>query len=64
MGRIMVPVLAAVLLLSAGTAAAVSVGEKAPGFTAMSNRGEVSLADFIGEKNVILAFYFAINTPA
>jgi peroxiredoxin len=64
MTRILIPVLVSALLLLAGPAMAVKVGEKAPGFTVMSNQGEVSLEQFAGKKNVILAFYFAINTPA
>ena len=45
-------------------AQAVSIGDKAPLFTAASNKGEISLANYQGEKYVILAFYFAINTSA
>ena len=56
--------LAAVLTLAASPGLALSVGDQAPAFTAQSNQGEVSLADYLGKKNVILAFYFAIYTPA
>lgn len=56
--------LAAALLLAASPGLALSVGDQAPVFTAQSNQGEVSLADYLGKKNVILAFYFAIYTPA
>jgi len=38
------------------------VGEKAPAFTAQSTHGEVSLKDFAGKKNVVLALYFAVFT--
>ncbi len=38
------------------------VGDKAPSFTAQSTHGEVSLADFAGKKNVVLALYFAVFT--
>jgi peroxiredoxin Q/BCP len=56
--------LVAALLLASTPAMALSVGDPAPGFTAQSNQGEVSLAGYLGKKNVILAFYFAIFTPA
>lgn len=45
-------------------AAAVGIGDKAPEFKAISDKGEVSLDSYRGQKYVILAFYFAINTPA
>ena len=59
-----------IILLAVGavlipmSAQALGVGDKAPLFSADSNRGEISLAHYLGEKYVILAFYFAINTPA
>ena len=56
--------LVAALLMAASPVLALSVGDRAPAFTAQSNQGEVSLADHLGKKNVILAFYFAIYTPA
>ncbi len=39
------------------------VGDKAPPFVAQSTHGEISLAGFAGEKNVVLALYFAVFTP-
>ena len=39
------------------------VGDKAPLFTGNSTQGKVSLADFVGRKNVVLALYFAVFTP-
>ncbi len=45
-------------------AQAVGIGDKAPFFTAASDKGEVSLNDYLGQKYVIISFYFAINTPA
>jgi peroxiredoxin len=60
----LVLVMAAALILMASPVLALSVGDQAPGFTAQTNQGEVSLADFLGKKNVILTFYFAIYTPA
>lgn len=64
MRTISVWLLAAALLLAATPVMALSVGDSAPAFTAQSNLGEVSLAEYLGKKNVILAFYFAIFTPA
>ena len=60
----LVLVMTAVLTLLASPVLALSVGDQAPSFTAQTNLGEVSLADLLGEKNVILTFYFAIYTPA
>jgi len=64
MRRKLVFILAAALILGASPVLALSVGDQAPSFTAQTNQGEVSLADYLGEKNVILTFYFAIYTPA
>ena len=64
MRRKLVFVLAAALILAASPVLALSVGDQAPDFTAQTNQGEVSLADYLGGKNVILTFYFAIYTPA
>ena len=52
------------LLLMPLSAQAVGIGDKAPLFNAVSDKGEIELEDYIGEKNVIISFYFAINTPA
>ena len=57
-------ILTAALILAASPVLALSVGDQAPAFTAQTNQGEVSLADYLGKKNLILAFYFAIYTPA
>ena len=38
--------------------AELKVGDKAPDFTLLdTNRKEVKLSDFVGKKNVVLAFY-------
>ena len=42
------------------TSSALEVGDKAPAFTAESNVGEISLADYAGNKHVVLALYFAV----
>ncbi|MDY6951226.1 MAG: alkyl hydroperoxide reductase [Thermodesulfobacteriota bacterium] len=39
------------------------VGETAPLFEADSTEGEITLADYRGRKNVVLALYFAVFTP-
>lgn len=39
------------------------VGDKAPSFTGNSNQGQITLDDFIGKENVVLAFYYAAFTP-
>lgn len=44
-------------------ARSLDVGEKAPPFEASSNRGIVRLADYLGKRNVLLAFYFVDFTP-
>lgn len=53
----------ALLLLIPGMAAALEVGDKAPGFTAVSQQGPISLQQYLGLKNVVLAFYFADYSP-
>ena len=39
-------------------AAALEVGQPAPDFEAESTMGAVKLSDYLGKKNVLLAFYF------
>ena len=39
------------------------VGDQAPGFEAPSTRGTIHLADYLGKKSVVLAFYYADFTP-
>jgi peroxiredoxin Q/BCP len=53
-----------VAFLLAGLAAAkplraLEVGKPAPPFEADSSAGKITLADFQGKKNVLLAFYYA-----
>jgi peroxiredoxin Q/BCP len=40
-----------------------NVGDRAPLFNAESTRSTISLESYLGQKNVILAFYFADFTP-
>lgn len=42
---------------------ALVAGEKAPLFRAPSTKGPVSIEDFRGKKNVVLAYYFRDFTP-
>jgi hypothetical protein len=51
------------LMLFPAAASALDVGEKAPLFSGSSTRGKIQLADYRGEKNVVLALYFAVFTP-
>lgn len=53
---------ALVALGSIGTSTP-EIGDRAPGFEAPSTRGTILLADYLGKKNVVLAFYFADFTP-
>lgn len=48
------------LLLLPASSFALDVGDEAPAFTAQSNQGEISLADYGGKKHVVLALYFAV----
>lgn len=59
----LVALLIAVCALPGAAATAVQVGDAAPEFTLPSTHGgQVSLADFKGQKNVVLAFYPAAFT--
>lgn len=53
---------ALVALSSIGTRSP-EVGESAPPFEAPSTKGTIRLADYAGERSVLLAFYFADFTP-
>ena len=63
MKKIMVKIcypLVFILLLLPASAFALSTGDKAPAFSTPSSQGEISLADYDGKKNVVLALYFAV----
>jgi len=53
-------ILAALLIAAplAALAAGAEVGSKAPLFEMRSTMGTISLSDYLGEKNVLLAFYY------
>lgn len=38
-------------------------GTKAPAFTLDSTQGEISLAQYLGARNILLIFYPQDNTP-
>ena len=42
---------------------ALNVGDKAPLFNAESTEGTISLQSYLGQKHVVLAFYYADFTP-
>ena len=43
-------------------ASALDLGDPAPDFTAVSTQGDISLSNFQGKRNVVLALYFAVFT--
>ena len=49
----------AMVALSAIGAQALEVGQKAPAFEAASTHGTIRLADYQGQKHLVLAFYYA-----
>ncbi len=53
----------AVLLVVPSVSDALNVGDKAPPFDAQSTQGTISLQSYLGQKHVVLAFYFADFTP-
>jgi len=56
-------IIAVSLILAGSSGFALETGEKAPLFTAVSTHGTISLDQYFGKKNVVLAFYFADFTP-
>ncbi len=42
---------------------ALKVGDEAPDFTLPSTQGSITLSQYRGKKNVVLAFYPAAFTP-
>jgi len=58
-----VSILMALLFLSFPSISfAFKVGEKAPAFSAQSTQGPLSLSNYSGKKNIVLALYFAVFT--
>ena len=52
-----------VLLMIPALSFGLDVGDKAPLFDEASTQGFVQSADYLGQKNVVLALYFAVFTP-
>lgn len=62
--RILFYIIVTAFLLSAPKMSyALKVGDKAPLFDAESTMGTISLKSYVGNNNVILAFYYADFTP-
>lgn len=51
------------LLVMPSVSNALSVGDKAPLFVAESSQGKISLQSYLGQRHVVLAFYYADFTP-
>ena len=58
MTRLFLAVLTLFLAALPAAALAVEAGERAPDFEAESTMGTIKLSDYLGKKNVLLAFYF------
>jgi len=63
MKKILVALFAGLFTLVPVLAAALEVGDEAPLFEAVSDKGPVNLVDYRGQKNVVLAFYFEDFSP-
>ena len=63
MKKFLVVFFAGFLTLVPILAGALEVGDNAPSFEAVSDKGPVNLINYRGKKNVVLAFYFADFTP-
>jgi len=61
---ILVGILLAGVLVMAGVAAALEVGERAPDFSLPSTTGEkISLSQFLSQKHVLIQFYVTDFNP-
>jgi peroxiredoxin Q/BCP len=63
MKKFLVALFACFVTLVPVLANALEVGDEAPQFEAVSDKGPINLMDYRGKKNVVLAFYFADYTP-
>jgi peroxiredoxin Q/BCP len=63
MKKIVLPVMILSIIIAAASGFALEAGDKAPLFKAESTQGTIGLDDYLGKKNVVLAFYFADFTP-
>lgn len=63
MKKILATLLTGLLTLVPVLVNALEVGDEAPLFEAVSDKGPVNLVDYRGQKNVVLAFYFEDFSP-
>ena len=63
MKKLLVTLFVSFLALVSVSANALEVGDEAPQFEAVSDKGPINLLDYRGRKNVVLAFYFADFSP-
>jgi len=63
MRKVMIAVILVPIMFIPVISSALGVGDKAPGFESTSTHGTVILSDFEGNKNVVLAMYYADFTP-
>ena len=63
MKKIVLPLVILSIIIGVANGFALEAGEKIPLFKAVSSQGTISLADYLGNRNVVLAFYFADVTP-
>jgi hypothetical protein len=63
MKKILATLFTGVLTLVPVLVNALEVGDEAPLFEAVSDKGPVNLVDYRGQKNVVLAFYFEDFSP-
>jgi peroxiredoxin Q/BCP len=63
MKKLLITLFACFLALVSVSANAREVGDEAPQFEAVSDKGPINLLDYRGRKNVVLAFYFADFSP-
>ena len=54
---------AASVMLGTLSAQALEIGQSVPLFSAESTQGTIHLSDQLGEKHLVLAFYYADFTP-
>lgn len=63
MRHLFTAIILTVFLMLPSFADSLNVGDKAPMFDAESTAGTISLENYLGKKNVVLAFYYADFTP-
>lgn len=63
MKKTIILIILMLIIISGSSGFALETGDRAPDFHADSTKGTISLSDYLGKKNVVLAFYFADFTP-